>query len=169
MRCCLKISDCKHADNFALFLVHLEFQFSLKIPLGGFQKSLCRSLALCQDNNVIRISDDRHAPSCHLLIVFVQVDVGKQWTEWASLRRAFFCLHQQSVFHDPGFQIPLNEFNDPFVVDVLPQKVHQQFVIQSIEVFGQIHKHRLCVALFCILLHLLNCHLCTSARTIAEA
>ena len=101
----LKISDCKHADNFTLFHIHLEFQFPLKIPLGGFQKSLCCPFAFGKHHNVIRIPNDRHAPPCHLLVVLVQVDVGKQGTERASLGRAFFRLHQQPVFHDSGFQV----------------------------------------------------------------
>ena len=54
-------------------------------------------------------------------------------------------------------------------MDVLPQKVHEQFMVQGIEVFGQIHKYRLCIALLRIFLHLLNRHLRTPARTIAVA
>ena len=51
----LKISDAVHTDYLALFHVHLEFQFPLKIPLRTFQKLLCCSRTLCQYHNVIRI------------------------------------------------------------------------------------------------------------------
>ena len=53
---------------------------------GAFQKSLCCSRALCQYHNIVRISDDRHTSACHLLVIFVQVDIRKQWGQWSSLR-----------------------------------------------------------------------------------
>ena len=49
----LKISDRVYAYDLALLRVHLELQFSLKIFPAGFEQPFRRSLAPCQNNDVV--------------------------------------------------------------------------------------------------------------------
>ena len=98
----LKISDTEYTDNTALIHVHSEFQFPFQIPLRAFQKPLCRSRTLCKDYNIICVTDNRDSSAGHFLVIFVEIDICEQGTEWAALGRAFLRLYQQSVFHDSG-------------------------------------------------------------------
>ena len=82
----LKISDRVHADHFALFRVQLQLELPFQVAFARFQKPLSGPLALRQNHDVVRIPDHLHASPCHLLIVFVQIDVRKKRAQRSSLR-----------------------------------------------------------------------------------
>ena len=86
----LKISDCKHADNAAFLLIHLQFQSSLKILRARLQKSLCGSFALRQQDDIVRVADARYSPFQILLIELIEVDVRQQRGKVSSLCRASY-------------------------------------------------------------------------------
>lgn len=56
----------------------------------------------------------------------------------SSLRNAFLCFRRQPVSMTPAFKSRFTS-NTTFVVDILSQKIHQRFVIQSDEILTQIH------------------------------
>ena len=80
----LKISNCRHACDFTLFPVHLEFKLLLKVFPAGFKQTLCRSLTPGEYHYVIGVTDNRNTSCFHLLIKFIQVDVCEQRTKWSS-------------------------------------------------------------------------------------
>ena len=51
-------------------------------------------------------------------------------TPFGSFRSGF---DKQSVLHDTRFQVSFYQFCHPFVMDVLSQQIHQQFVIQRVD------------------------------------
>lgn len=51
---------------------------------------------------------------------------------------AFLCFRRQLVSVTPAFKSRFTS-NTTFVVDILSQKIHQRFVIQSDEILTQIH------------------------------
>ena len=86
----LKISDCKHADNAAFLLIHLQFQSSLKILRARLQKPLRGSFTLCQQDDVVRVADARNSPFQILLVELIEVDVRQQRGKVSSLCRASY-------------------------------------------------------------------------------
>ena len=98
---------------------------------------------------------------CGFLDYSIQVDIGQKR---ASLMRAFPRSGYHAMLHDTGIQILLNQPRHPFVADLFPQQFHQQFVVQCIEILGQVHFHRAGVALFCVFLHLAHRLLSASFR-----
>ena len=165
----LKISLCVHTYNFALFPIHLELELSFKIISAGFEQTPRRSRRSGKHDDVVSIPNHMYSPALHLVVKFIEIDVGKKRTERSSLWGTFFCPDVQSVFHDPAFQELLDEFNHAPVMDFFPHHVHQQVMVQRVKVFGQVYKHCLLVSLFRIFLHFLNCHLRASARSVAVA
>ena len=131
----LKISDCKHADNAAFLLIHLQFQSSLKILRARLQKSLCGSFALRQQDDIVRVADARYPPFQILLIELVEVDICQQRGKVSSLWRAFLSVDDHSVFHNTTSEVPLYHLNDSLVPDLFPQKVHKNLVVEGVEVF----------------------------------
>ena len=96
----LKISDCKHADNAAFLLIHLQFQSSLKILRARLQKSLCGSFALRQQDDIVRVADARYSPFQILLIELIEVDVRQQRGKVSSLCRVLCYVELSAVILD---------------------------------------------------------------------
>ena len=71
----LKISDCKHTDYTAFLLIHFQFQCSFKVFRACFQKSFCGSFALCQQNDIICITDKCYSTFLILLVKLIQIDI----------------------------------------------------------------------------------------------
>ena len=165
----LKISLRVHAHHSALFHVHLELEFSLKVSSTGFKQTFSCPRCVGKHNDVICIPNHMDASALHLTVKLVEVDVGKQGTERPSLRRAFFRLDAKSVFHHAAFEKSLDEFNHALVVDFLSYHVHQQIMIQCVEILGQINEYRCGIALLRVFFHFLNRHLCASVRSVAVA
>ena len=82
------------------------------------------------------IADYLHAPPRHLPVELVQVDVGKQGAWRPSLLTSFFRLDKQALYHDAALEVLLYEVCDTLVLDLFPYHVHEQFVVERIEVFG---------------------------------
>ena len=93
----LKISDCKHADNAAFLLIHLQFQGSLKILHARLQKSLGGSFTLRQQDDIVRVADARNSPFQILLIELIEIDVRQQRGEVSSLCRVLCYVELSAV------------------------------------------------------------------------
>ena len=173
----LKISLRVYAYHSALFHVHLELEFPLKVSSAGFKQAFPCSRCTGQHNDVICVPNHMDAPALHLMVILIKIDVGKQGAERSSLRRAersslrraFLGLDVKSVFHHAAFEKSFDEFNHALVVDFLSYHVHQQIMIQRVEILGQVNEYRCGIALLRIFLHFLNRHLCASARSVAVA
>ena len=44
-----------------------------------------------------------------------------------------------ALFHDSGLDIFLNQVNHSFVMDVPAEQIHQQVMIERVEIFTQVH------------------------------
>ena len=93
----LKISDCKHADNAAFLLIHLQFQGSLKILHARLQKSLGGSFTLRQQDDIVRVADARNSPFQILLIELIEVDVRQQRGKVSSLCRVLCYVELSAI------------------------------------------------------------------------
>ena len=75
------------------------------------------------------------------LVQVLQQDIRQQRTERPALRRAFRPRRNNAVGHHPRFEIPADEFEYPFVANLLRHFIHQNVVIDPVEEFLQVHVH----------------------------
>ena len=87
------------AFGISLYTIHCKLELALQELSAGFQQVHCRPFALCKDNNVIRVANPFHAPTLHLPVKLIQIDVCQQRRKRAALRRTFFCFADHTVFH----------------------------------------------------------------------
>ena len=78
------------------------------------------------------------APSGVFLVEFIEIDVRQQGGQIPSLRRSFFRLHDYTVFHDSTLEISFDELYHPLVFDVPSQDSQKQFMVQRVEILGQV-------------------------------
>ena len=71
-----EVLRCEHADRSAFLLVDFQFQFPLQIGCALDQDSLRGSLALREQDDVIRVPYAGDSPFRVFLVKFVEIDVG---------------------------------------------------------------------------------------------
>jgi hypothetical protein len=72
------------------------------------------------------------------VVELVQVDIGQQRGQWASLGTPFLRWHYDSVFHHPTLQESLDELYYPLIVNFSSKQIQQFLVVQRVKVLGQI-------------------------------
>ena len=124
-----------------------------------------RTLAFGHHYDVIRVAYHLHTPSGHLLIKLIQIDICQQRGQRTSLGRAFpssWLLRPFSM--TPAFRYFLISPVTRLSWILFSQQFHQQFVVQRVEILGQIYFYGVGVALFCVFLYLAHRLLPASSR-----
>ena len=77
-----------------------------------------------------------------LPIKLIEHDITEQWGQWTALWRSLLSAHHHSIrHHHLGLEHPVQQLDEPIIVDLLPQPSEQALMMNSVEEFLQIDVH----------------------------
>src|SRR5215471_16968491 len=123
-------------------LALVDRQAELLQPISQCREELLPiRFLLAADRQVVRISTDDDLPGCVMStpVVYPQVDsiveedIGQDWADPRSLRRPDLHRFPSAALQDAGLEPPLNQAEDPWVGDPVPQHPYQPSVVDGVE------------------------------------
>jgi hypothetical protein len=101
----------------ALLFINLELELLLKKAPDAFHHPFSCTLALYQDNKIVRIANESMATHLKLLVQVIQHDIGQQRGKWAALWHTFTCTFETPIYLYPGTQIFSDQAQYPLITD----------------------------------------------------
>src|SRR5690554_526291 len=89
--------------------------------------------------DIVRVAHDANPPRLHLLVKFVQVDVGKERRDDPSLWASDFGFLHRAILHDSCLEELAYELQYPPITYLLVHSRNDAFMVQRVKALGQVH------------------------------
>ena len=134
-----KLHPLRQMRHTGFVTVYLELHGPFDKFRDAFQRSLCCALAFAQDDQVVRVPYKAVPSFLEFLVQFIQVDVGEERREGASLHQSLSRPEDLLPGVYAGLQHAMDQRNHPAVPDAVRQLPDESAVVYRVKELCEVH------------------------------